>query len=129
LQVRGPDAAPYRIEISNGNGVTGMARSVGDQLKRAGFNVVRLTNQLPFRQPITEIQYRDGRISDAGLLSAAMEQTPIVPSKALRSDIHVRVVLGRNTLEPTALLNPDFRNEPLPMLAAGPVPERPLPKS
>ena len=37
-----------------------MARRLGEQLAAAGLPKARLTNQKPFQQIVTEIQYRNG---------------------------------------------------------------------
>jgi hypothetical protein len=99
------DLAPFRIEVSNGNGVSGIAREVGEHLKRAGFNVVRVTNQLSFKQSTTEVQYRAQRLSDAERLASVFQQSLIVRGDALRADIHVRVVLGQDVRDAVALFN------------------------
>ncbi|MCV5951464.1 LytR C-terminal domain-containing protein, partial [Escherichia coli] len=49
-----------RIELSNGNGAEGFAAKVRAWLAWLGVKVDRLTNQRPYRQGITVVQYRDG---------------------------------------------------------------------
>jgi Tfp pilus assembly protein PilF len=108
-QVRGTaarDPIGFRVEVSNGNAVPGMARRVGEHLKNTGFNVVRLTNQLPFTQPVTEIQYSENRMSEAEALASTFRHALVAPGAAFRHDIHVRVVLGRDALDPVALFKP-----------------------
>ena len=65
-----PVAQRYRLEVSNGNGVTGMAKRVGQMLAVTGLPQARLTNQKPFVQQFTEIQHRDGYESAAIALRA-----------------------------------------------------------
>lgn len=100
----------FRLEVSNGNAITGMARRVGERLKHSGVNVVRLTNQIPYRQLVTEIQYRDGFANEADKLASSLQQhVTVVPGKGLRPDIHVRLVLGKDVSDHVAL----FKLEPI----------------
>jgi hypothetical protein len=48
------------LEISNGNGVTGMAKRVGEYLKGRKLNVVRLTNADNFSYEQTTVFYGNG---------------------------------------------------------------------
>ena len=85
------------IEVSNGNGVAGMARKVSGFLQQNGFAKARLTDQRPFQHVQTEIQYRPGSYILADRISHMMpNQVPIVESHTLRRDIQVRVVLGKD---------------------------------
>lgn len=85
------------IEVANGNGVTGMARKVSEFLQQNGFARARLTDRRPFQQVQTEIQYRPGSYILADQISQMMpNQVPMVESYALRRDIQVRVVLGKD---------------------------------
>jgi TPR repeat/LytR cell envelope-related transcriptional attenuator/Tetratricopeptide repeat len=99
-------AQSYRLELSNGNGVTGMARRLGEQLIAKGLPKARLTNQKPFRQRLTQIQYRDGYADVAAALRSRMpNQPPIIKTAALRASTDVRVVLGRDLPRDVALLD------------------------
>lgn len=95
---------PFGLEVSNGNGITGMARRVAARLESTGVKTVRLTNQPPFQQASTEIQYREGYLAEAKRISAAF-QVPmsVVKHDALRNDIDVRLVLGKNVSSEAAL--------------------------
>lgn len=85
------------IEVSNGNGVTGMARKVSEFLQQNGFARARLTDRRPFQQAQTEIQYRPGSYILADQIRRMMpNEVPMVESYALRRDIEVRVVLGKD---------------------------------
>lgn len=111
----------FRLEVSNGNAVPGMARRVGEHLKRSGVNVVRLTNQLPYRQIATEIQYREGYTHEADKLASSLpKHVAIVAGSALRPDIHVRLVLGWDVQNELALIDADRKGVPV-MWAAAPV--------
>ncbi|WP_342118941.1 LytR C-terminal domain-containing protein [Pseudoduganella sp. OTU4001] len=50
-----------RLEVSNGNGVRGMAAAVAQRLQAEGMQVVRLTNTLPFNVEETRVEVRGGR--------------------------------------------------------------------
>jgi hypothetical protein len=96
----------FRLELSNGNGVTGMARRLGEQLIAKGLPKARLTNQKPFRQRVTQIQYRDGYAEVAATLRSRMpNQPPMIKTAALRASTDVRVVLGRDLPRDVALLD------------------------
>jgi len=97
----------FRLELSNGNGVTGMAKRLGEQLIAKGLPKARLTNQKPFRQRLTQIQYRDGYADVAASLRSRMpNQPPMIKTAALRASTDVRVVLGRDLPRDVALLDP-----------------------
>jgi len=86
-----------RLEVSNGNGMSGMATHVGLWLAARGVPTQRLTNQQPYAQRQTVIQYRSGHEDAARRLASvlpASAQTAAQASPGLRSD--VRVVLGRD---------------------------------
>lgn len=100
--------ASMRLEVSNGNGVSGMAARVGRWLATQGLQTERLTNQQPFVQPQTVVQYRVGYEEAAlrvarSLPSNAKADTS--PTLGLRSD--VRVVLGRDWLRTASCLSSD----------------------
>lgn len=88
-----------RLEVSNGNGVTGMAGKVGQFLKNQGYQAVRLTNQKPFQVRMTQIQYREGYQAQAQLLKISLPESSsptLVQRNDLRADIGVRLVLGKD---------------------------------
>lgn len=99
------EARPFRLEVANGNGVSGMARRVSDKLRVAGLSPVRLTNQQPYEQRVTEIQYAPGYAAEAAYLAAFLRQRALmIHSDRLRPDIKVRLVLGRDIQDETAFL-------------------------
>jgi len=86
-----------RLEVSNGNGVNGMAAQLGLWLAARGVATQRLTNQQPYDQRRTVIQFRSGQDEAARRLASllpASAQTAARPSPGLASD--VRVVLGQD---------------------------------
>jgi hypothetical protein len=90
-------ARPFRVEVSNGNGTRGMARQVALLLDHNGIPASRITNHPTFRQPITQIQYRQGYLTEAVALREVFPaQMKAVPGSALRKDIQVRVLLGKD---------------------------------
>jgi hypothetical protein len=90
-------AQNFRLELSNGNGVTGAAKRLGEQLVATGVPKARLTNQKPFRQRLTVIQYRAGYAEVAASLRSRMPNQPrIVKTVLLRPSTDVRVVLGKD---------------------------------
>jgi hypothetical protein len=107
------DARPsraYGLEVSNGNGITGMAQRVSGLLATVGLPKARLTNQPPYAQRLTEIQFRDGHAGAAASLGARLPNHPVATAVApdrLRADIDVRLVLGRDLPADVALVEPD----------------------
>jgi hypothetical protein len=96
----------YRLEVSNGNGVTGLARRTADNLKRRlALSVVRITDHA--KKDATEIHYREGYAAEAAALATSMQTVPaIVRATDLRSDIQIRLVLGRDLKTELALFEP-----------------------
>ncbi|MEI6051336.1 MAG: tetratricopeptide repeat protein [Opitutaceae bacterium] len=85
------------IEVSNGNGVTGMARKVSELLKNQGYDPSRLTNQKPYNITNTQIQYRKGYEVEAEHLQAVFSQTSaLIKRNDMRSDINLRILLGKD---------------------------------
>jgi tetratricopeptide (TPR) repeat protein len=94
----------YTLEVSNGNGVSGLARRVAGWLAGAGIATARLTNQRPFVQRLTEVQYRDGYAAEAARLAGKLEHPArLVPSRSLADGVDLRLVLGKDLLPQTAL--------------------------
>ena len=101
-----PQEVVSRLEVSNGNGVTGMAARVGRWLATQGTHTDRLSNQPHFSQQQTVVQYRNGH-EEAALRIArslpASAKADSLPTQGLRSD--VRVVLGRDWVRTAACLS------------------------
>lgn len=89
-------SARVLVELSNGNGVRGMAARLGQWLQaRNGVQATRLTNQPSFAQEHTRVEYGPGQEEAAWRV---MQALPLSPRDApvLRHDLKtdVRVVLG-----------------------------------
>lgn len=92
-------AKPLRIEVSNGNGVTGMAKKVAGFFDERGYSGARLTNQKPFQVPSSEVHYRTGYREQAQSLVSTMPGHPtLIQANDLRWDISIRVVLGKDVM-------------------------------
>ena len=87
--------AVARLEISNGNGVTGMARALARRIDAPGLRVTRLSNQPGFAVRHTRIEY------DAAHFEAARRLAQRVGSVHLQeversAPANLRLVLGRD---------------------------------
>lgn len=88
---------PFRLEISNGNGITGFARKMRSYLEEQGLSTARLTNQKPFRIEVSQIQYRQGYLEEALRVKSGLpSDLPVIQSTQLRHDIHARLLLGKD---------------------------------
>lgn len=101
----------FRLEISNGNGVTGMAKQMSQILGRKGIPVHRLTNQEYFGQLNTQIQYREGFELEAMKLKESLRGYAIVA----RADkpqqlIDICIILGKDIITHIAEIE---REEPV----------------
>ena len=95
LQPLSLPSAVARLEISNGNGVTGMARALARQIDAPSLRVTRLSNQPGFAVRHTRIEY------DAAHVDAARRLAQRVGSVHLQEVDHptpanLRLVLGRD---------------------------------
>jgi tetratricopeptide (TPR) repeat protein len=99
-----PPARPApMLEISNGNGVTGAADRLRRWLADRGIATQRLSNQKPYVQPSTVVQYRGDREDDARRLARTLADGVVVEhSASLRTDL--RVLIGRDWQRVTACL-------------------------
>ncbi len=85
------------IEVSNGNGINGMARKVSEYLGQFGADNVRITNHQTFQQMHTEIHYKQGSLAYASRINQVLPNpVATIESDDLRGDIQVKVLLGRD---------------------------------
>jgi tetratricopeptide (TPR) repeat protein len=97
----------FRLEVSNGNGITGLAKRFAGRLALVGVPAMRLTNQRPFAQAKTEVQYRAGYAAEAARLAGELERpVQVIPSKELAPHVDVRLVLGRDVVTETTVRLP-----------------------
>lgn len=95
--VRIADRAPARVELSNGNGVNGMALRLRSFLLTKGIATSRLTNDRPFVRQETKIAYRSGFEASARDLNAKLpHEVDMVESSNLRRGVDVRLILGKD---------------------------------
>ncbi len=86
-----------RYEITNGHGGAGLARRLAVLLGKQGLARPRLTNDRPFNQPASYIEYRDGYAEAAASFAALLPFRPqlqAAPDGSLAVD--VRLMLGRD---------------------------------
>lgn len=92
-----PIASLRGVEVSNGNGIRGLAARVARYFYGEGVSQARLTNQKPFTERHTRIEYRPGSAAEAARINRLLPRTvPVMASRQLRSDIRVRLVLGHD---------------------------------
>lgn len=91
-------AEPPRIEIVNGNGVTGMATSLRGWLRARGLaHNPLLRNALPFNTAVTVVHYRAGYLALAQDLADRMPQrVELAPEPGGVQEVEVRLLLGRD---------------------------------
>jgi tetratricopeptide (TPR) repeat protein len=93
----GTVASTSRVEIANGNGITGMARRIKLALARQGVAVSRLTNARPFNHPLTVIEYRLGHEQYAQQLRDALRgHAELKSAPTLAAKVDVRLILGKD---------------------------------
>jgi tetratricopeptide (TPR) repeat protein len=86
------------IEVLNGNGIEGMARRLGNYLKKKGFNVTRLRNANSFNHIESKVFYDSGQVEDAYRL---MQEIPIQPRmqniiELKDLDNKIRLLIGKD---------------------------------
>ncbi|EKD35050.1 MAG: hypothetical protein ACD_75C02077G0003 [uncultured bacterium] len=86
------------VEVSNGNGTTGMAKRSADFLRGHGFTVRSITNAKHFGFEESVIYYKEGFLQTAKDLAAVIpgvQELEKVESMA-KPFVSVKVVLGRD---------------------------------
>lgn len=108
------------IEVSNGNGVTGMAGQIANYLRGYDFSIRRITNARHFHFNESVILYRKGYLPMAEQLAMAIpgtQEIKLIDSLG-RVSIGVRLLLGKDLMnmpfpENYALNTPDSRMQPV----------------
>jgi tetratricopeptide (TPR) repeat protein len=96
-----PHLASLAIEVSNGNGVTGMAGRSAAFLRGHGFKVKSITNAKHFRFQESKIFYKEGYLHVAKELAAvipglqSLERVDTVE----KASVGVKVLLGRDLVD------------------------------
>ena len=108
-----PDLQGVRVEVSNGVGIRHLARRTAERLAPTGVVTARLTNQQPYRQARTEIQFGRGQQMAAQALSASFP-VPVktVGSNSLLKGIQLRLVLGHDPAGKAVLAWLESASEP-----------------
>lgn len=111
--------APASVEIRNGNGVPGMARSLARQLGTAEWKVTRLSNQQGFGVHRTRVEYEAGHRALAERLAARFGDVSL-EEVANCAPAGLRVVIGRDIARRGFALTPPapVQEGPAPVLAA-----------
>jgi hypothetical protein len=88
-----------RIEVANGNGITGMAKRISNVLNQQGISVSRLSNERPYKQLETKIQYRAGYETAASNLKNALKgHATAVLTPSLSANLDIRLLLGKDVI-------------------------------
>jgi len=86
----------YYITILNGNGVSGVAGEVGEELEKYGFNIEKIANADNFNYQDTIIYYQDGNKKVANGLKEILGGQ-IKKSEEIDQDF--QVILGQNFIQ------------------------------
>lgn len=92
------DKSKIAIQVLNGNGITGSASKVKDQLVAAGFSVDSVTNAYKFTYQTTIIYYKTGQSTEADAVKQALadRQTELTDDDEIVGNYDVVVVVGKN---------------------------------
>ncbi|MBC7756708.1 MAG: LytR C-terminal domain-containing protein [Bdellovibrio sp.] len=91
------------VEIINGNGVKGMARSVASKFNVANMVQTKVADAERFNEMKTHIQYKTAYREDAVNLNHYLLNKPyLVRNDNLPSNVALRLVLGRDLLQRTS---------------------------
>jgi hypothetical protein len=89
------DIGVVRLEISNGNGVTGAAARLARSLDGDGVKTVRLSNVRPFVVPQSRIEYQREQQKMAQALGRRLN-LPLQPARGASAYADLRIVLGHD---------------------------------
>lgn len=96
-QIAGSPMPPARVEVANGNGISGFAKRFRVALDGEGIKVVRTTNFSSFAVPSTIIEYQPGFADAAQALKAHIGRPMAIrEATAGRPGTDLRVILGRD---------------------------------
>lgn len=95
-----------RIEVSNGNGIKGMAKKVSGFLQKNDFAKARLTNHKTFTQPRTTIYYQSDSYVQAKQINRMLpKRVDMLENNELQRNIQVKVLLGQDISHHIAYFN------------------------
>jgi len=89
------EVAVVRLEISNGNGVSGAAARLARSLDGDGVKTVRLSNVRPFLVPQSRIEYQREQQKMAQALGRRLN-LPLQPARGATAYADLRIVLGHD---------------------------------
>lgn len=86
-----------KIEVLNGNGITGSANQVASDLKKAGFTISKTANAKKFTYATTIIYYKSGQAPAAKLAADAISNRSIsqIEDNTVTSGYDLVVVVGK----------------------------------
>jgi tetratricopeptide (TPR) repeat protein len=99
-----PAPAPASLEISNGNGVPGMARAVAARVRDPALRLVRLTNADGFGVRRTRIEYQPALRAIAARLAQQVQPDAVLVEAPGTARTGLRLVLGHNATKPGAAI-------------------------
>jgi tetratricopeptide (TPR) repeat protein len=93
-------AVEVEIEISNGNGVNGMANRLGNYLRQKGFKVTRSKNANCFNHETTKIFYYSSQVQD---VSRLLQEIPGHCDKKNLIELehlgnHIKILIGKDMI-------------------------------
>lgn len=109
-QAAAPGTAVALLEIRNGNGVTGMARTFAARLGDPALKVMRLTNEKSFNVRRTRVEYQGGFRASAERLAGRFGNAGVVEVKNCKGT-DLRLVIGRDLVRTRFVLRPLERPE------------------
>jgi tetratricopeptide (TPR) repeat protein len=92
------------LEISNGNGVPGMARAVAARVRDPALRLVRLTNADGFGVRRTRIEYQPALRAIAARLAQQVQPDAVLVEAPGSARTGLRLVLGHNATKPGAAI-------------------------
>jgi tetratricopeptide (TPR) repeat protein len=99
-----PAPATASLEISNGNGVPGMARAFASRVRDPALRLVRLTNADGFGVRRTRIEYQPALRAMAARLAQQVQPDAVLVEAPGGARTGLRLVLGHNAAKPGAAI-------------------------
>jgi tetratricopeptide (TPR) repeat protein len=96
-----------QIEVSNGNGVNGMARRLGSYLRKKGFKVTRAENANSFDHEKTKVIYYSGHAQDVSKLLKELpghyDKWDIIELE--HSGNHIKIIIGKDMIPYSSVIS------------------------